>query len=256
MNARIFSQVTHDLIYLQNELLAVADMKAMVAFLRQLQQQISPDAPMIMVVAPRSRPGEFQIFNVDWSTSWIKLYRQERFALVDPVLAGPTGEPICWSQTMSAARNYHSRHYRRFLDIARLHGMLAGLTWIEETEHYRITLSMIGRDIENNDRAHAVLGLLMGRVAGIVSRLLQPHEKLIRLSAPERNILQCLLDGLSDEQSAERTGLSTRTTRERINKIKLLHGASNRSHLLKILFNLELPQSDRGESVFARIEIM
>lgn len=242
MNARIFGLVSHDLIYLQDQLLAVADMNAMAEFLRTLQSCICPESPMIMVATREGESALHRIINVDWPKSWIELYQRENFALVDPVLAGPPGQVIRWSEVLAVSENYHSRHYRRFLDISRLHGMLAGMSWIEQAGSYRVTISLKGWKAEANERAYMVFGILMPRIAAIVARLLRPYEKLHSLTPRERNILQCLLDGLSDEQSAERTGLSTRTTRERINKIKLLHGASNRSHLLKILFNLELPQ--------------
>ncbi|MTD32427.1 helix-turn-helix transcriptional regulator [Paludibacterium denitrificans] len=82
---------------------------------------------------------------------------------------------------------------------------------------------------------------MMPKITEVAVRIFSAKPKLHGLSKRECHILHCMVMGMPDHETAEKVGLTTRTVRDKINKIKQLYNASNRCHLMSILFGIEFP---------------
>ncbi|WP_198019619.1 LuxR family transcriptional regulator [Pseudogulbenkiania sp. MAI-1] len=196
---------------------------------------------LLLVVTQSALPALtlHHLAGVDWPAQWLSLYRKEAFYLVDPVLRAAPRKPIVWPDLIASVPP--TRDENRFFHLCARYGLTRGFSWIEERGDYRVILSVAGEEAEQDSAAQDLLECLMPRLADVAVRIVGARPRLKGLTTRECHILHCMVMGMPDHETAERVGLTTRTVRDKINKIKMMYGANNRCHLMTILFGIDFP---------------
>ncbi|WP_160165314.1 autoinducer binding domain-containing protein [Pseudogulbenkiania ferrooxidans] len=233
--------MANSVIILLDELVTVNHPDQLNRYLNSMKSHLPTDSRLLLVVTQSALPALVlhHLAGVDWPGQWLSLYRKEAFYLVDPVLRAAPHVPIVWPDLMASIPP--TRDENRFFHLCARYGLTRGFSWIEERGDYRVILSVAGVEAERDRAAQDLLECLMPRLADVAVRIVSARPNLSRLSKRECHILHCMTNGLPDHETAERVGLTTRTVRDKINKIKLLYGATNRCHLMSILFGLDFP---------------
>ncbi|OWY40080.1 hypothetical protein CEK28_04920 [Xenophilus sp. AP218F] len=199
-------------------------------------------ALLVVGVAGAARQPTEVLGNVGWPESWPAEYARIRAHRVDPVWNSPPGRLVVWSQALKVERQ---PGMRAFLRVAAEAELTHGVSWIEQRGQFRIIFSLAGQAVESDPVTAELLASLAPRLADIVARVLSERPVIDDLDARDCSILQFMLHGHGDDEIARSIGISVRTVRARINRIRGVHGARNRVDLVRRLFQLR-PEAVTG----------
>ncbi|AOZ48894.1 autoinducer binding domain-containing protein [Chromobacterium vaccinii] len=226
-------RLTEHLLALLETLVRVDDMEGLRQFVAAWNQLL-PGGTRVILAAQRGG-AMFALANVGWSEQWMAGYARSGAHERDPVWNGPQGKLLLWSRLLSVSSDPVRR---KFIQAAANNNMLNGVSWVEQRGDVRLALSFAGVEVEQDPLSQQLIEALAPAVMDVALRLIYQQPDLSGLDKRDCHILQRMLDGLGDEDIAGEVGVSVRTVRDRINKIRGLHAARNRIDLVRRLFNI------------------
>jgi len=226
-------RLTEHMLALLDTLVRVDDMAGLRQFVDGWHR-LMPSGTRTLFVAERG--GTLLVLaNVGWTEQWIAGYVRSNAQKLDPVWNGPQGQLLMWSRLLTPSND---TRLRRFIQAAAANNMLNGVSWVEQRGDVRLVLSFAGADVERDPLSQHLIEALAPVVMEVALRLIYLQPDLSGLDKRDCHILQHMLNGLTDEEVANEVGLSVRTVRDRLNKIRGLHSARNRIDLVRKLFNI------------------
>ncbi|MBA8735354.1 LuxR C-terminal-related transcriptional regulator [Chromobacterium violaceum] len=226
-------RLTEHLLALLETLVRVDDMAGLRQFVAAWHR-LMPGGTRTLFAAERGGTL-FALANVGWTEQWMAGYARSSAHKLDPVWNGPQGQLLTWSRLLTPSNDVR---LRRFIQAAANNNMLNGVSWVEQRGDIRLVLSFAGAEVERDPLSLQLVEAVAPTVMDVAQRLLYRQPDLSGLDKRDCHILQHMLDGLGDEDIAGEVGVSVRTVRDRINKIRGLHAARNRIDLVRRLFNI------------------
>ena len=203
------------------------------AFLLGLQHLLLDGVAILVAVSGHGgyHPKFHRVMNVGWEQAWIDLYLAKKFSEVDPVLNAEANKEIVWSERL-ATLNRRSLPQRRFLMACEQHGMTHGISYIHDYGTHRVTLSLAGKLAENDRHIRQIAGMMHRFIAHTISRILGPRDLRYELSEIDMSILDGIVAGHSDSQTASNLGMTDRSVRRRVTALCKQYGVSTRAQLI------------------------
>ncbi|MCD5326812.1 helix-turn-helix transcriptional regulator [Chromobacterium piscinae] len=226
-------RLTEHLLALLETLVRVDDIAGLRQFVA-IWHRLMPDGTRTILVVDRG-DGIRVMANEGWDNAWLTGYFRSDGQTRDPVWNGPQGELLLWSRLLSVTSDPLRR---KFIQAAANNNMLNGVSWVEQRGDVRLVISFAGVDVERDPLSLRLVEALAPAVMDVAFRLVYQQPDLTGLDKRDCHILQHMLNGLTDDEIADEVGVSVRTVRDRINKIRGLHAARNRIDLVRRLFNI------------------
>ncbi|NHQ81542.1 hypothetical protein HA051_08140 [Chromobacterium vaccinii] len=226
-------RLTEHLLALLETLVRVDDMAGLRQFVA-IWHRLMPDGTRTILVVDRG-DGIRVIANEGWDNAWLTGYFRSGGQTRDPIWNGPQGKLLLWSRLLSVTSDPLRR---KFIQAAANNNMLNGVSWVEQRGGVRLVLSFAGIEVERDSLSQQLVEALAPAVMDVAFRLVYQQPDLTGLDKRDCHILQRMLNGLTDDEIAGEVGVSVRTVRDRINKIRGLHAARNRIDLVRRLFNI------------------
>ncbi|MEN6082812.1 helix-turn-helix transcriptional regulator [Chromobacterium piscinae] len=226
-------RLTEYLLALLETLVRVDDVAGLRQFVA-IWHRLMPDGTRTILVVDRG-DGIRVMANEGWDNAWLTGYFRSGGQTRDPVWNGPQGELLLWSRLLSVTSDPLRR---KFIQAAANNNMLNGVSWVEQRGDVRLVISFAGVDVERDPLSLRLVEALAPAVMDVAFRLVYQQPDLTGLDKRDCHILQRMLNGLTDDEIADEVGVSVRTVRDRINKIRGLHAARNRIDLVRRLFNI------------------
>ncbi|AUH51207.1 hypothetical protein CXB49_10495 [Chromobacterium sp. ATCC 53434] len=226
-------RLTEHLMALLEKLVWVDDMAGLRQFVAEWGR-VLPDGTRAVLAIERG--GTVLILaNVGWDEQWLAGYARIGAQELDPVWHGQPGQLLLWSKLLAGSSD---PTLRRFIQAAANNNMLNGVSWMEQHGDVRLVLSFAGAAVERDPLSLHLMEALAPAVMAVTLRLRYRQPDLSGLDKRDCHILQHMLEGLADADIAGAVGVSVRTVRDRLNKIRMLHSARNRVELVGRLFNI------------------
>ncbi|WP_225547282.1 helix-turn-helix transcriptional regulator [Chromobacterium violaceum] len=228
---------------LQRNLLMLQEEDDFRAFLLGLQAALPGWPPILLARFEVDGDQKRLLAGIDlgWPAGWRELYEKHHWYEVDPVIRSPAGEAIVWSARLAdpgyAPRGRNERRrYRHFLEECQRWNMGKGLTYIAERNEYRVLISLIGAEVEDDTYTRQLLSLLLPSLADAAGRALAQNIRMSKFSPRQKTIFDLIAgEGLSQEAVAERLGISVATVKNQIRYMREAYGARTLAQLVHIV---------------------
>ncbi|MDO8986346.1 LuxR family transcriptional regulator [Cypionkella sp.] len=186
-------------------------------------------APSGYILALNVRYMSPEFYHVTYPAEWVETYTRRRYVMFDPVVLWSvvgTGTKR-WSEFSVAGMKATSL---RVLTEARAYGLNFGAMIVARNataDNEKCLISAARPDREFTDDELQTLN-------EIFQRLLAAVGKHAGLTASERSALQGLAEGLSQEEVANRDGVSKDTIKKRVERARKALGAANATQAVAI----------------------
>lgn len=225
----------YELIVLQRALIQARDEPDLRAFLLWLQA-ILPSRPPILIVAVDHSPHKVRkIIEIDWPSGWTSEYVRKKFHRVDPVLLAEAGRLILWYETLHRHVPENPLAYKRYLETCELAGMLYGASYTVVRDNHQITISMVGREVEDDREVHALIERICGAIADAASRIMIDDTSLHKMTEQQRKIFSLIInEELTSAEIAQRLGISERTVNWHLSTMRQAYGVTTTKKLIAL----------------------
>ena len=183
-----------------------------------------------------------RIVNGGFPRSWLSLYLEQGFHLVDPVFRKHFGEygSQVWSQTY---REVTRKEEKEFIDCARNFGLGEGVT-MGYRPPFRTAgscFSFPGREIPRHERHMVLLECLLPHLHGAISKLFSPPSFAgVPLTAREKEVLSWKKEGRTAREISRALKISERTVVFHLRNSMRKLGARNSAQAMATALSLGL----------------
>ena len=196
---------------------------------------------VLRTVNPVSSEEEYEVVNVNYPESWLKIYVSEKLNHIDPIIIEnfKNFRLQYWADTYKLCKPP-----RKFIDISTSFGLAEGYTLGARnaggTEASLFSIS--GRSIERHVRTEECLKYVIPHMHQVIARIAGtiPRDRKVYLTPREREVIRWVAQGKSSWDISIIMGVSERTVNFHVNSIMQKLEAVTRAHAVAIAFALGL----------------
>lgn len=234
-----------DLMQLVHDALLVKTDQELTPLLLQLKNLI-PCEHIIVGMGETNIAGHLQnvvkIINISYPTDWLSRYQEKNYAAVDPVLkthARRFGTQL-WSETFA---NATSKLELAFIEDARAFGLGQGITigQLNKRKLLGSLFSFSGEEMGSHKRHQMLLKYVLPHLHLALMRTAYTSESEFQALSPrEREVLQWLMEGKTNWETARILSITERTVKFHVQNVLAKLHSSTRGHAIALAIELGL----------------
>lgn len=234
-----------DLMQLVHDALLVKTDQELTPLLLQLKNLI-PCEHIIVGMGETNIAGHLQnvvkIINISYPTDWLSRYQEKNYAAVDPVLrthAHRFGTQL-WSETFA---NATSKLELAFIEDARAFGLGQGITIGQPNKRKLLgsLFSFSGKEMGSHKRHQMLLEYVLPHLHLALMRTAYTSESEFQALSPrEREVLQWLMEGKTNWETARILSITERTVKFHVQNVLAKLHSSTRGHAIALAIELGL----------------